>query len=74
MSGTVPRGREAGRQAQALANSEARGSRGRVRWVALGIAVVVAAGAVAAWRAGASPLLPRWGLDGKGRPRRRRGR
>jgi hypothetical protein len=53
VTGTVGRGREAGRQAEALAGSEARGSRGRVRWVALGIAVVVAAGAVAAWRAGA---------------------
>src|SRR6266568_277647 len=31
----------------------ARGSRGRGRWVALGIVVVVAAGAVSAWRAGA---------------------
>ena len=53
MSGTVSRGREARRQAQALADPEARGRRGRIRWVALGIAVVVAAGAVAAWRAGA---------------------
>jgi hypothetical protein len=52
MSGTVPRGREAGQQAGALAAAEARGSRGRGRWVALGIAVVVAAGAVSAWRAG----------------------
>jgi hypothetical protein len=32
---------------------EARGSRGRVRWIALSIVVVVAAGAVSAWRAGA---------------------
>jgi hypothetical protein len=53
VSGTVSRGREARRQAQALADPEARGRRGRIRWVALGIAVVVAAGAVAAWRAGA---------------------
>ena len=52
MSGTVSRGREAGRQAEALAAGEARGSRGRGRWVALGIVVVVAAGAVAAWQAG----------------------
>ena len=52
MSGTVSRGREAGQQAEALAAAEARGSRGRGRWVALGIAVVVAAGAVSAWWAG----------------------
>src|ERR1022692_1223947 len=52
MSGTVSRGREAGQQAEVLAAAEARGSRGRGRWVALGIVVVVAAGAVSAWRAG----------------------
>jgi hypothetical protein len=43
----------AGQQAEALAGGEARGSRGRGRWVALGIVVVAAAGAVAGWRAGA---------------------
>src|SRR5450755_2267204 len=52
MSGTVSRGREAGQQGEARAAAEARGSRGRGRWVALGIAVVVAAGAVSAWQAG----------------------
>ena len=52
MSGTVSRGREAGQQAEVLAAAEARGSRGRGRWVALGIVVVVAAGAVSAWWAG----------------------
>jgi hypothetical protein len=52
VSGTVSRGREAGRQAETPAAGEARGSRGRGRWVALGIVVVVAAGAVSAWRAG----------------------
>src|SRR5258708_21878452 len=52
MSGTVSRGREAGQQAEALAAAEARGPRGRGRWVALGIVVVVAVGAVPAWRAG----------------------
>ena len=51
MSGTVSRGREAGRQAEVLAAGEARGSHGRGRWVALGIVVVVAVGAVAAWQA-----------------------
>ena len=53
MSRTVSRGREAGRQAEALAAGEPRESRGRGRWVALGAVVVVAAGAVAAWRVGA---------------------
>jgi len=52
MSGTVSRGREAGQQVEALAVEGARGSRGHSRWVALGIVVVVAAGAVSAWRAG----------------------
>jgi hypothetical protein len=53
MSGTVSRGREAGRQAQALAAEEARASRGRRRggWVAAGL-VAAAAGLVSAWRAG----------------------
>jgi len=36
-----------------LESAGARGSRGRGRWVALGIVVVVAAGVVSAWRAGA---------------------
>ena len=52
MSKTVSRGRNAGQQAEVLAAPEARESRGRGRWVALAIVVVVAAGAVAAWQAG----------------------
>ncbi len=52
MSETVSRGRQAGQQAEAMAAPEARGSRGRGRWVAMAIVVVVAAGAVSAWRAG----------------------
>jgi hypothetical protein len=54
VSGAVSRGRAAWRQAEALEAAGARGSRGRrrSRWVALGIVVVVAAGAVSAWRAG----------------------
>src|SRR5262249_52741391 len=39
-------------QAEAPTAALVRGSRGRGRWVALGVVVVVAAGAVAAWRAG----------------------
>ena len=54
MSGTVSRGREAGLQAEAVAAAGAGGLRGRRRggWVAAGIVVVLAAGAVAGWRAG----------------------
>jgi multidrug efflux pump subunit AcrA (membrane-fusion protein) len=52
VSETVSRGREAGHQAELPAAAAARGSRGRGRLVALGILVVVAAGAVSAWRAG----------------------
>jgi hypothetical protein len=39
-------------QVKAPTTAQARGSRGRCRWVALGVVAVVAAGAVAAWRAG----------------------
>ena len=69
MSGTVSRGREAGRQEEALAAEEARASRGRRRggWVAAGLVVVVlAAGVVSAWRAGVfSPA----GSSGSGQQR-----
>ena len=74
MSGTVSRGREAGQQAEALAAAEARGSRGRGRWVALGIVVVLAAGAVSAWRAGVFSPAASSGAGQQGRPRRRRSR
>jgi hypothetical protein len=54
MSGTVSRGREAGRREDAGTAGAAQPSRrGRGRWVALGIVVMVAAAAVSAWRAGA---------------------
>jgi hypothetical protein len=54
VSRTVSRGRKAGQQAETLASGAQSGrSRGRGRWVALGVVVVVAAGTVAAWRAGA---------------------
>src|SRR5579863_2990386 len=57
MSRTVSRGREAGQReagqrAEGLVSAEAEGSRGRGRWVAVGVVVVVAAGAVAGWQAG----------------------
>ena len=66
MSGTVSRGREAGQQAEGLAAAGARGSRGRGRWVALGIVVVVAAGAVSAWRAGVFSAAASPGSGGPG--------
>jgi hypothetical protein len=52
MSRTISRSREAGQQAEGLVSAEAGGARGRGRWVALGVVVVVAAGAVAGWQAG----------------------
>jgi len=68
VSETVSRGREAGQQAEVLAAAEARGSRGRGRWVALGIVVVVAAGVVSAWRAGAFTPAASSGAGGQGAP------
>ena len=52
MGETVSRGRKAGQQAEVLTAAEAKGSRRRGRWAAVGIVAVVAAGAVSAWRAG----------------------
>jgi hypothetical protein len=63
---TVSRGREAGQRAEPLAAAVARGSRGRGRWVALGIVVVVAAGAVSAWRV--FPPSASSGAGGQGAP------
>jgi len=68
VSETVSRGREAGQQAEVLAAAEARGSRGRGRWVALGIVVVVAAGVVSAWRAGVFTPAASSGAGGQGAP------
>jgi hypothetical protein len=68
MSGTVSRGREAGRQAEALVGSGARGSRGRGRWVAAGIVAVVAAGTVPAWRAGVFSAAASSGAGQQGAP------
>ena len=50
VSGAISRGREGGPQTATAA--EAGESRGRGRWVAAGVMVVLAAGAVAGWRAG----------------------
>jgi hypothetical protein len=68
MSETVSRGREAGPQAEVLAAVEARGWRGRGRWVALGVVVVVLAAAVSAWRAGVFSPAASSGSGGQGAP------
>jgi hypothetical protein len=52
MSRTISRGREAGQRAEGPVSAEAGEARGRGRWVAMGVVVVVAAGAVAGWQAG----------------------
>ena len=52
MNETVPRGREAGQEEKVTAVPETSRSHGRGRWVALGVVVAMAAGAVWAWRAG----------------------
>jgi peptidoglycan hydrolase-like protein with peptidoglycan-binding domain len=66
MSETVSRGREAGQQAETRIAAEARGRRGRGRWLALGTVVVLAAGVVWAWRAGvfSSTATPGAGVQG----------
>ena len=51
-----------------LAAAEARGSRGRGRWAALGIVAVVAAGAVSAWRAGVFSPAASSGAGPQGAP------
>jgi hypothetical protein len=68
VSETVSRGREAGRQVEVLAAGEARVSRGRRRWVALGIVAVVAAGVVSAWRAGVFSPAASSGAGQQGAP------
>jgi len=51
-----------------LATAEARGPRGRRRWVAMSIVAVVAAGAVSAWRAGVFSSPAGSGAGGRGAP------
>jgi hypothetical protein len=75
MSGALPSGREAGkqatrRQAEVLEVAGARGPRSRGRWMAVGVVVVMAAGVVAAWRTGAfSPAAsPAAGQQGTAAP------
>jgi hypothetical protein len=68
MSGTVSRDRDAAGQSEGLTAGQARGARGRGRWVALGVVVVVAAGAAAAWRAGVFSPAASSGPGGQGAP------
>jgi len=53
VSGAISRGREGAPQTEPQRAAEAAESRGRGRWVTVGVMVVLAAGAVAGWRAGA---------------------
>jgi hypothetical protein len=55
-------------QPEALPAARARGSRGRGRWVAAGLVVVVAAGAVSAWWAGVFSPAASSGAGGQGAP------
>jgi hypothetical protein len=70
VSETVSSGRETGRRAAGPSAARARGPRGCNRWVALSIVVVVAAGAVSGWRAGAfaPPARAGSGSRGQGTP------
>jgi multidrug efflux pump subunit AcrA (membrane-fusion protein) len=68
MSRTISRGREAGQRAEGQVSAEAGGARGRGRWVALGVVVVVAAGAVAGWQAGVFPPAASSGAGEQGAP------
>jgi hypothetical protein len=73
MSRTISRGREAGQReagqrAEGLVSAEAGGARGRGRWVALGVVVVVAAGAVAGWQAGVFSPAASSGAGQQGAP------
>ena len=72
MSETVSSSRETGPREAGLPAARARGPRGRNRWVALSIVVVVAAGVVSGWRAGAFASLASpgfgFGSGGQGTP------
>jgi hypothetical protein len=68
MSRTISRGREAGQRAEGLVSAEAGGARGRGRWVALGVVVVAAAGAVAGWQAGVFSAAASPGAGQQGAP------
>jgi hypothetical protein len=68
VSETVSSGRETGPREAGPSTAQARRPRGRNRWVALSIVVVVAAGAVSGWRAGAFAPPARSGSGGQGTP------
>jgi hypothetical protein len=66
MSKTFSHGREVAQEADTSAAAETTGTqrRGRGRWLAVGIVVVVAAGAVSSWRAGAYSRADSSGTSG----------
>jgi hypothetical protein len=64
----MPRGQEAGQQAEGLVSAEAGGAHGRGRWVALGVMVVVVAGVVAGWQTGAFSPAASPGAGEQGAP------
>jgi hypothetical protein len=69
LSETVPRGREAGQEEKVTSVTETSRSHGGGRWVALGLVVAMAAGAVWAWRAGVfSPVSSGPGQQGAAAP------
>jgi len=75
MNRTISRGREAGlrdagQRAEGLVSAETGKARGRGRWAAVGVAIVVAAGAVAGWQAGvfSPPASPAAGQQGAPAP------
>jgi hypothetical protein len=73
MSRTISGGREAGQRdagqrAEGLVSAEAGGARGRGRWAAVGIVVVVAAGVVAGWQAGVFSPAASSGAGQQGAP------
>jgi len=68
MSRTTSPGREAGQRAEGLVSAGAGGARGRGRWVALGVVVVVAGGVVAGWQAGVFSPAASSGAGQQGAP------
>ena len=69
MNEAVPRGREAGQEEKVTSVTETSRSHGGGRWVALGLVVAMAAGAVWAWRAGVfSPVSSGSGQQGAPAP------
>jgi hypothetical protein len=73
MNRTISRGREAGQrnagqQAEGLLSAKTGKARGRGRWAAVGVVIVVAAGAVAGWQAGVFSPAASSGAGQQGAP------